>query len=918
MIRQRFRSLLWRPRPEDEVAEEVAFHIEMRARELVAQGLDEETAQREARQRFGNLNEIAQDCRRIAAERNRRMFWLDWLDDLKSDLKYATRQLVRRPSLTLAVMLTLGIGIGANTTIFNIINGVLLRPLPVPDGDELVVLAARQPEGTALGMPVTMGLSLSAMGDVREATTAAENAEDAVFTDLAAFAPGLVGIATDERAEQTLAAYVSGNFFSLLGLEAFHGRLILPNEGEVSGADPVVVLGHTFWQRHMAADPGIVGQTLRLNGSPYTVVGVAPKDFLGPMAMIDMGAFLPLAMHPQHPELAENRDSRQVRILGRLAPGVTFQEAEAALDVVAVRLGESHPVEKGYGLVMLWETLSRPEPPVAGSLPVSLGVFMALVSLVLLVACFNVANLLLLRATQRRSEIAVRSAMGARRGRLIRQLLTESILLSALGGVTGVALAVAATRYIESIPLSDIFPVVLDFGFDGRVAAFVTLVVLVVGFVAGLLPALRASRVDLAVSLHEQGRSAGGSVQRHVLRNALVVSQVAISLLLLMTAGLFVRVARAGADIDLGFTADGVLKVHVDPSQVGYDEERTAQFFKDLRNRAAALPGVVAAGVSYSPPMGHYGNSGRVAAEGTVVLGQTGEAPPADEAWTPLFYNSVDPHYFETLEMPLVGGRAFDSRDTVDTAPVAIVNEHLAETLWPAADAIGRRFHLVGAAGDVETLEVVGVTKNARYLLPYGAQRPYLYVPQSQQPTSLRVLFLRTDGPVTALAPMARSLLRSMEPSLAPSGIGEVAHYLDNDVNGFFLPRMGATVASAIGILGLILATVGLYGVVAWTASQRRQEIGVRMALGANRRMIVRMVIRQGLVLVSIGLGVGMVFALGMTSLVGSMIFQGGNANDPATILTVVGLLLVAALAACWLPARRASGLDVTAALRCD
>jgi predicted permease len=825
------------------------------------------------------------------------MTWLGSLrpDSIWQDAKYALRGLRRNPGFTAAVVATLGLGIGANAAIFSVVNGVLLRPLPVRDADRLVVLGAYRGSGGTPGR-----LSRLDMEDYRTQTDA--------FEDVAGYAMDFGSLAADNRAERAWLTYVSGNYFGMLGLQPAVGRLIEPGEGHVPNADPVLVLSHRYWQRRFNGDPNVVGKAVRFNGRPFTIVGVAPAGFRGAYAFIDMDIFMPLAMMANTLSAGNSWSDRadsNICTLARLKPGVSLAQARAAVEVVGRRLAAQYPeTNKTTRPVVFWETHARPDPASGPVLPLVASVFVGLVALVLLVACVNVAGLLLARGTVRVKELTLRHALGAGRLRLVQQLVTETLLLSALGGTAGLLLGAWISRMLSAIRLPNDLPVSLDFAFDWRVFAYVAAVVLATGFVAGLVPALKGSATRPSDALRDAGRAPGGGGGRHRLRDLLVVAQVAVSLVVLVVAGLFVRSLTNSHRLELGFRPDGVMNFFMNPAEAGYDETRTTAFYRDLVARVRALPGVESASLAHSMPLGYYNISQRLEKEGQTLA--------RDEPGPTANYNLVDEAYGRTMGIPLLRGRWLTKADEDGKRPVVVVNETLASRLWPGEDALGKRIRFRDGTGPF--LEVIGVAGNGKYNSIFESPRPFFYAPNSLEFRSLRVLHVRTAGEPVRLAPLVRKEVAALAPDVALFDVASMRAAVGGG-NGFFLVRLAAQFAAALGLLGLALAVVGLYGVVAYSAGQRTHEIGIRMALGAERRDVLAMIVRHGLWLVAAGVAAGVVAALGLARLVASLLFD-VKPHDPVTYAAVVGVLALAAMVACYLPARRATRVEPTTALR--
>ena len=816
------------------------------------------------------------------------------MDTLWQDLRLGVRTLIRTPLFTIAVVLTLGLGIGANATVFTIVNRLLLKPLPVNDPGNLYVVAV-----THEGNEQPHNVSYLDFQDFRDKSGA--------FTELAAYDMDFVGLSADRRADRILVHYVTDNYFSMLGVPPALGRVFQPSGAPHPGDDPSVVFGNTYWRKRFNADPSVVGRTVLINGRPFTVAGVVPATFLGTYALMEADAYLPFTMHARadYDRLVTKRDEHTLHVLGRLRPGLSRARAQAAIDVTAAQLESQFPTtNKGVRARVIPERLARPEANAADQNPIVAGVFLVLVGLVLLVACVNVVNLIMVRATARQRELAVRAALGAGRGRLVRQLLTESLVLAALGGAAGALIGWATAGVLQRVQFPMDIPIRMDFAFDWRVFGYVALLALSAGIGVGLLPALRSSRSDLNAALREGGRGTSEAGSRQRVRSVLVVAQVAVSLVLLIAAGLFVRSVMRAQSIDLGFDPSHVLNAAMDVSAQGYDETRGRQFFDELLLRAQRLPGVESASLAYSVPMGYYNTSTFIEIEGQ---------PPSDKQRRPAGgLNFVSPEYLATMRLRLVSGRFILPRDDERAPHVAVINQFMAKRFWPGQDPIGRRFR-ASDAGDA-WLQVIGVVQDAHQSWLFDDPQPYVYVALAQQYKPLRTLQLRVNGDAAALAPLVQREIRALDPNLPMFDVRTMEAVVQGP-NGFFFIRLGAIFGGVLGLLGLTLALVGVYGVVSYTASQRTQEIGVRMALGAERRDIIRLVLGRGLVLITVGVAAGTIVSAGLSRLMASLLFN-LSPVDPPTFIGVPVVLGLMALFASYVPAQRATRIDPAIALR--
>ena len=701
--------------------------------------------------------------------------------------------------------------------------------------------------------------------------------------------------------------YVTGNYFSSLGLKPALGRLILPSEGDVPGADPVMVLGYSYWQTRFGGDPGIIGRKVSVDGQPITIVGVAPKDFVGVYPILSVQGYLPMGMatiagNPS--DFMTNRQIRNVPILARLRPGTSIQQAQAALAVISQRLAQEYPeTHKNLSMRAFRELEARPNPDPNHTVFVVGGLFLGLAVMVLLLACVNVANILLVRSTVREREMAIRAALGAARIRMIRQLLTESVLLALLGGVAGVLLGYWGSSALGSVNVQTDLPIHFDFGFDWRIFSFATAAALLTGIIVGIVPAVRASRGNLSAILHEGGRGVVGGKNR--LRSALVVVQVAGSLMLLIIAGLFTRSLAQAQRTDLGFKPDHVLNLIMDPNEIGYNQSQTRDFYKNLLQRVRALPGVVSASTANATPMGYYNNFDSLAIEGY-------QPPPGQPAPASL-YNTISTDYFPTMGVSLLRGRNFTEADDENGQYVAIVSQAMAKQFWPDKDPIGRQFQMT--TDPKHSLVIVGVAKDIRFNGLTGPFSPMFYAPylQHQNGNSLQALQLRTAGAPETMIPEVEHAIESLAPQLPVFDVQTMTQAL-NTLNGLLFYKIGAVLAALLGMLGLVLAIVGVYGVVSYAATQKTHEIGVRMALGAQPADILKMVFREGLLIVGVGLLVGIGGALAAGQVVGS--FLTVSPRDPVTYAIVTAILLIVALSACFIPARRAMRVDPMVALR--
>jgi predicted permease len=806
------------------------------------------------------------------------------------DVRYGTRLLLRSPVFTAVAAASLAIGIGANTTIFSVVNALLLRPRPglVEAG---LVDVGRTQEGSGFD-----NMSYPNYVDYREASRD-------VLVDLAAFRlePEPVSLTRDGEALRIYGTMVSGNYFEVLGVRPAAGRFFRPDEDVVAGERLVAVASYRFWRDQLGGDPGAVGGSITLNGVVFTVVGVAPPGFTG-TSVLSADVWVPLHALMRAGMFTERRAVWLVGV-GRLKPGTSVRQAQAALGTVATRLEHDYPVEnRGKGVTVV---RSSAFPGQAGFfVTMFMTLLMALVSLILLIASVNVAGMLLARATARRREIAVRLAIGAGRGRLIRQLLTESLLLFVMGCGLGVALAfvmrAALLRLLPHLPV----PVAFDLALDARVLAFAVAVSLGAGVLTGLVPALQTARTSVVAGLKDDARASGPATLR--LRNMLVASQIALALLLVVAAGLMLRALQHAGHIDPGFDPTNVEVASIDLRLAGLDDARGPEFWSQLLERVRALPGIEHASLAVDLPLdgGGYGFGG------VEPIGRP--SPTPDGRPVTLDWNIVTPGFFETMRIRLVEGRGFTDDDRQGAPAVAVVNETLANRLWPGQSAIGRRLlnRQQPFAPDIR-LEVVGVEKDLKYRSLGEGPRNFIYVPLAQRFNSrLNLVVRRTEGP--SVLPAVRRLTRELNPNLPIIDAQSLSSYISL---GLMPQRIALSVAGTLGIVGLLLAAIGIYGVTAYSVSRRTREIGIRMALGASRERVVGQVVTSSLRLAAVGIVVGLAFGLGASRALASLLYGIGT-SDPVTYVSAALAFAAVTLVATYLPARRAATIDPLAALR--
>ncbi|MFY9556005.1 MAG: ABC transporter permease [Blastocatellia bacterium] len=806
------------------------------------------------------------------------------------DLRYGTRMLLKRPGLTLIAVVTLGLGIGANTAIFSLVNTVLLRPLPVDQPEQLVSLNSESPTGDNT-VPT---FSYPNYCDYRD--------RNEVCSGLLCYRFSPISLSNNGVNERMWTYLVSGNYFDVLGVKPALGRFFTQDDDRAPGAHPVAVITYNCWQKRFGGAPETVGKNVIVNGRSFSIIGIAQKGFQGSEISYVPEMWFPIMMLAQiEPgnDYLEDRDSANLFVQGRLKPGVKMSEAEASLKTIAAQLSREHPNENENKTVAL-------SPPglfgafMRGPIVGFAGVLMAVVGLVLLLACTNLANLLLARATERRKEIAIRLAIGANRSRLIRQLLTESVLLAAWGGALGLGLAYWLVDAMMAFkPPLDI-PLSTELHIDYRVLLFTAAVSVVTGVVFGLLPALQATNPDLVPALKDE--TSIGGYRRSWLRNGLVVFQVSLSLLLLICAGLVLRGLQRAQLLSPGFVAQHAIEMSFDLSLQGYDGPRSKEFKRQLVERARAVPGVEYAGISNFVPLSMNINNNSILVEG---------APQERGANIPQAMTSgASPGFVPALGAELLPGRDFTEQDG-DTRPrAAVINETFARRFWPGQSAVGKRFSLESLTGP--WVEVVGVIRDGKYFSLSEDPTPFVFLSLRPENGSYLTLVVRTASDPASVAGALRAEFKQLDPNLPVYGVKTMTEHMALPL---FPARVAATLLGSFGLLALILAAIGIFGVMSYAVSQRTREIGIRMALGADSGGIFRLVVGHGLKLILLGLGIGLASAFAGTRLMSSLLY-GVSATDSVTFALIALLLTGVAVLACYLPARRATKVDPMIALR--
>jgi predicted permease len=912
---RRLRSTLRPSSTSDAFDEEARFHLEQRIEESIRDGMTPDAARREAHRRFGSVTR--------ARERTRDADTLPWLGDTRQDLRYAARQLRRNPGFALTAILTLAIGIAANTALFSVVNELLLKPLPVPSPHELVLfnwLEGRQ--GMRFGMD---GVRTTDAATGRGTSTSFSyttfqrlQQANQTLTDLFAFVPlQQLNVILDGDAEVASGQYVSGNYFRGLDVDTVLGRT-LTDADDRPGAAPAATITHQYWSRRFNRDPGVVGKAVLINKVPFTIVGVTPEGFAGTLEVTQSPDFtVPFAAEPLLQ--GETSDLARpaflwVQMMGRLRPGISREQAAANLNPVMqqVMLDEWYQALAARGSNTTDDTnrtlddasTLRAEPGRQGLMDSRrryaqpLVVLMGCAVLVLLVACVNIANLLLARGAARQKEIATRLALGASRGRLVRQLITESMLIAALGSAAGVLLARwGADLLLIWRPWGG--PVTLESSLDWRVFGFCGAVALCIGMLCGLVPAMRATRTELVRVTKRTTGAASAPLTR-----TLVVAQVALSLVLLVAAGLFVGTLRNLHAVDKGFNADNLLLFRVQPQLNGYALPEVSALYSRMIERIESIPGVRSATLSRHPLLSLSQRSDGVTIEGAAKSSGAGT-----------LVNTVAPNYFQTMDVPVLLGRAFDDRDHAVAPKVAIVNERFAAVLLGGGNPIGHRLWL-GNPNDRDPIEIVGMTRDAKYTDLRSSIGPTVYVPFVQDVPGQASFAVRAVGDALALAPAVRSAVRDLDATLP---LFEVRSQTDQIQQSLARETMFARFSTLLGLIAVLLAAIGLYGTMAYAVVQRTAEIGLRMALGAQRTTVVDMVVRQALAMAAIGVAIGIPLSVGATRAASTVLDQilfGLEPYDPLVMGGAAAVLGLVAMLAAFLPARTASKVDPVIALQ--
>ncbi len=806
------------------------------------------------------------------------------------DLRYSLRTLFKRPGFTFVVVTTLALGIGANATIFTWIKAVLLASLPgIEQPEKLVEIWGATRNNSALSSSYVDYL------DYRD--------QNKVLSGLIAHQVLPLNLGRSEKPERVWGAIVSGNYFDVLGVKALIGRTFLPEEDRTPNTHSVAVIGYGLWERRFGSDPNVLGRTITLNEHDFTVIGVAPRDFASPFAGLALDVWTPVMMkdYVARPHFSlTDRASRWLMVMGRLKPGATVPQAQANIAAIAGHLEQEYPQTNEQMSVAVYSVLQSPFSLKQDMRP-ALAILMAAVAVVLLIACANVANLLLARAASRRKEIALRLALGGSRGRLVRQMLTESFVLASLGAALGLAIAFWTARSLAAFLPPYASRVTFDTRPDAVVFAFTLGLTVITTLLFGLAPTLHASKQDLVTAMKDNTATVGRGPRKVSLRHALVITQVALSMVALVSAGLFVRSLQQAYRADPGFDPHGVLLASFDPFLSGYDESRGREFYRRLVERVRTLPGIQSATLARRLPF-----TGDGIAFASVAI--DGYAPAKDEDMR-LNYETVGPQYFQTMRIPLAHGRDFDERDQDGAPGVVIINETMAGRYWPGGDALGRRIKLTK-----DWLEIVGIAKDVKNRSLSEAPQPFLYLPLLQDYRSNMILVARTPTEPQQVSKSVRAVVAALDPGIPIFDVKTLEEHVGVSL---YLQRMAATLLSIFGLLALSLAAIGLYGVMAYSVSQRTRELGIRVSVGAERHDIFKLILGQGLAMSVVGLLAGLVAALAVTRLTANLLY-GVSATDPVTFIVIALLLLCVTLLACYFPARRATKVDPIIALRIE
>jgi putative ABC transport system permease protein len=890
-IRKRLEGLSLSPAREAEIVEELSQHLEDQFEEALSRGITEADARESVLTELSQTDVLAASLKHVerrvpqnpiqmGSERKTHMF-----ADLSQDLRYGARMLLKNPGFTAIAVLALALGIGANSAIFSVVNGLLLRPLPYKNPGQLVVIWEN---ATHLGFPKNTPSPANFLDWQKQAT---------VFEGMGAFAErtfNLTGVGEPERLE---GRRVSANLFALLGVQPILGRSFVPDDDKPG--TKIALLNESLWKRRFGSDPAVIGRSLALNGESYTVVGVLPNSVRLPaFGTWRDQVWVPMAFPAEE---AAQRGNHFLEVIGRMKPGVTLAQARAEMETITGRLAQQYPEDN----IRISSVVNPLHEEMVGNMKPALLILLGAVAFVLLIACANVANLLLARAAVRHKEIALRLALGADRVRLTKQLLVESVMLSLVGAAVGLVLAYAGLQVLTRFIPPDVAHAEM-ITIDGKVLVFTLIVALVTGLIFGLAPASQAAHFNLNDTLKEGGRDFGAGPRGKRLRSALVIAEVAVSFILLIGAGLLINSFMHLRNLDPGFRADHLLALNVDLSEVKYpDTGRRTAFFDELVRRVQALPGVRSVAVAGNLPFTYNGDSMPIGVEGL-------PDPPPDQ-WPDVIWRTVGPNYFGTMGIPLVRGRDFTDQDTLDTTLTVVISEQTAKHYWPNDDPIGKRLKPGSTTGSSPWRTVIGVVKDVR-------QNDFVAEPKMQMYFSFRqvkslvanALVVRTSVDPLSLATSVRNSVWAVDKDQTVANMDSMEHVVAGAVAR---QRFSMLLLAIFAGVALVLAAVGIYGVMSYSVAQQTREIGIRMALGAQRSDVLKMTIKQGLKLVGLGLVIGLAAAFVLTRVMATLLF-GISATDPLTFITISFVLLVVAMVASYIPSVRAMRVDPMVALR--
>jgi macrolide transport system ATP-binding/permease protein len=872
-----------------DLAEEMRLHKELKERELIGTGVEAEEAPYAAQRRLGHLTGI----RETVYEMNS----VAVLDGLWRDLRYALRSLRKRAMFTSVIVLSLALSIGANTSVFSVVDALLLRPLPVPKGDQVIAIDTAASRLTQYGG--------SSYLDFEDFHARSRSFQDLAIWRSTSMGMSVAGAAQENRAMIVWGMVVSGNFFSGLGVPASLGRTFVAEEDRLPGTNPVAVISYAFWKRAFAGDPNVINAQIKLNGHSFTVIGVTPKRFTGLDSFYSPEIYVPTAMIgqvvPDGTNVLTHRDYREFGILGRLKPGTSVAQAQAEMNVIMSELEREHPDTNKDTVVFVRNEIQRRRETENVLLP---AVLMGLVVFVLLIACANVASLMMAKGTSQIRELSTQIAIGATRARLVRQFLVESAVLATLGSAVGVLLGYGCIKVFAAFMPHGGGAEAADFRLDTRVLSYVVLASVAAVLLCGLAPALVSVKEAWRAALNTRTGVSGSRSISIVARRVLIGGQVALATILLIAGGLFLKAFTRAQAFDLGFNPDRVLLVAVDPGLQGYSNVKALRFNQQLLERVAKLPGVKTASIAgYATFLG--GNSWDLSIDGYTAAG--------GEQFVDTATNQVGPGYFDTMQTSLLRGREFTKQDVDKALKVAVVNETLARKFLVGPGDLDKALGRVLRLRDGDAIRIVGVVKDSTYGQIGAPPMPVFYLPYFQDGDTGATLFIRTQGDPSSFTAEVRREIAALDPQVAMIAATTMASAISE--RGLFMPRVLAVFGGAFGAIALMLAVIGLYGVASFMVGRRTQELGIRMALGAQRNTVLRMILANGISLAAGGLVVGVAGGFAVTPLVRSML-MGVSPRDPLSFLGVALLLLSTTLVASWIPAHRAARVDPMVALR--